>query len=28
VICQERPQRYLHQPHMLYVPPMLTIAFK
>ena len=28
VICQERPQRSLHQPHWLSVPPLPTIAFQ
>src|SRR5580765_1600315 len=28
VICQERPQRSLHQPHALSWPPLLTIAFQ
>ena len=28
VICQERPQRSLHQPHALSVPPLPTIAFQ
>src|SRR5437764_12713074 len=27
VICQERPQRSLHQPHWLSVPPLSMIAF-
>src|SRR6202041_1758053 len=27
VICHEKPQRSLHQPHMLSWPPLLTIAF-
>jgi hypothetical protein len=26
VICQQRPQRSLHQPHALSVPPLPTIA--
>src|SRR5437867_1108902 len=28
VICQERPQRSLHQPHALSWPPLPTIAFQ
>src|SRR5881394_1665036 len=28
VICQERPQRSLHQPHWLSLPPLPTIAFQ
>jgi len=28
VICQERPQRSLHQPHWLSFPPLPTIAFQ
>jgi len=28
VICQERPQRSLHQPHALSLPPLPTIAFQ
>jgi hypothetical protein len=28
VICQERPQRSLHQPHALSWPPLRTIAFQ
>jgi hypothetical protein len=28
VICQERPQRSLHQPHALSVPPLPTIVFQ
>ena len=28
VICQEKPQRSLHQPHMLSAPPLLVIAFQ
>jgi len=28
VICQERPQRSLHQPHALSLPPFPTIAFQ
>jgi hypothetical protein len=28
VICQERPQRSLHQPHWLSVPPLPTIAWR
>ena len=28
VICHEIPQRSLHQPHWLSVPPLLTIAFQ
>ena len=28
VICQERPQRSLHQPHWLSWPPLPTIAFQ
>jgi hypothetical protein len=28
VICQERPQRSLHQPHALSEPPPPTIAFQ
>jgi hypothetical protein len=28
VICQERPQRSLHQPHALSFPPLPTIAFQ
>jgi hypothetical protein len=28
VICQERPQRSLHHPHWLSVPPLPTIAFQ
>ena len=28
VICQDRPQRSLHQPHALSVPPLPTIAFQ
>src|SRR5450432_2365655 len=28
VICQEIPQRSLHQPHALFWPPLLTIAFQ
>jgi hypothetical protein len=27
VICHEKPQRSLHQPHMLSWPPSLTTAF-
>ena len=27
VICHDRPQRSLHQPHSLSCPPLLTIAF-
>src|SRR5215472_17170962 len=28
VICQERPQRSLHQPHWLSLPPFPMIAFQ
>src|SRR6185503_25945 len=28
VICQDRPQRSLHQPHWLSWPPLPTIAFQ
>ena len=28
VICQEKPQRSLHQPHMLSAPPLAAIAFQ
>jgi len=28
VICQEMPQRSLHQPHALSWPPLPTIAFQ
>src|SRR6185437_16317730 len=28
VICQDRPQRSLHQPHALSWPPLPTIAFQ
>ena len=28
VICQERPQRSLHQPQALSLPPLPTIAFQ
>jgi len=28
VICQEKPQRSLHQPQALSVPPLSTIAFQ
>ena len=28
VICHERPQRSLHQPHWLSVPPLPMIAFQ
>ena len=28
VICQERPQRSLHQQHWLSTPPLRTIAFQ
>jgi hypothetical protein len=28
VICQEKPQRSLHQPHWLSVPPLPMIAFQ
>ena len=28
VICQDRPQRSLHQPHWLSLPPLPTIAFQ
>jgi hypothetical protein len=28
VICQERRQRSLHQPHWLSLPPLPTIAFQ
>src|SRR5690606_6744999 len=28
VICQEKPQRSLHQPHWLSSPPLETIAFQ
>ena len=28
VICQEMPQRSLHQPHWLSWPPLLTMAFQ
>ena len=28
VICHEKPQRSLHQPHMLSAPPLPTIAFQ
>jgi hypothetical protein len=28
VICQERPQRSLHQPHSLSWPPLPTMAFQ
>jgi hypothetical protein len=28
VICDESPQRSLHQPHWLSVPPLPTIAFQ
>ena len=28
VICQEKPQRSLHQPHALSSPPLSTIAFQ
>jgi hypothetical protein len=28
VICQESPQRSLHQPHWLSAPPLPTIAFQ
>ena len=27
VICHDRPQRSLHQPHSLSCPPLLMIAF-
>jgi len=28
VICQEKPQRFLHQPQALSAPPFPTIAFQ
>src|SRR4051812_44973364 len=28
VICQDKPQRSLHQPHALSWPPLSTIAFQ
>ena len=28
VICQEKPQRSLHQPQLLSCPPLLTMAFQ
>jgi hypothetical protein len=28
VICQDRPQRSLHQPHWLSLPPLPTIGFQ
>ncbi len=28
VICQDRPQRSLHHPHWLSLPPLPTIAFQ
>src|SRR6476660_5610111 len=28
VICQDRPQRSLHHPHALSLPPLPTIAFQ
>lgn len=28
VICQEMPQRSLHQPHSLSCPPLPTMAFQ
>jgi hypothetical protein len=28
VICQDKPHLSLHHPHMLSVPPLLTIAFQ
>src|SRR5438128_10115582 len=28
VICQERPQRSLHQPHWLALPPLPTLALQ